>query len=81
MSVIFGSSVSSRVHYCKRDGVYFTTLLRQGNGQQNGHMNVVLRVAQNHGEKCYFRMFYETNAPIAPTDMSLFRSVTSGQWS
>jgi len=27
ISVIFGSEVSLRVHYCKRDGVNFTTLL------------------------------------------------------
>jgi len=34
--VIFGSYVSLRVHYCKRDEAYFTTLLRQINGRQNG---------------------------------------------
>jgi len=27
ISVIFGSQVSLRVHYCKIDEVYFTTLL------------------------------------------------------
>jgi len=27
ISVTFGSQVSLRVHYCKRDEVYFTTLL------------------------------------------------------
>jgi len=27
ISVIFGSQISLRVHYCKRDEVYFTTLL------------------------------------------------------
>ena len=27
ISVIFGRQVRSRVHYCKRDEVYFTTLL------------------------------------------------------
>jgi len=32
--VIFGTQVSSWVHYYKRDEVYFTTLLRQYNGWQ-----------------------------------------------
>jgi len=27
ISVIFGSQISLRVHYCKRDEAYFTTLL------------------------------------------------------
>jgi len=27
ISVIFGCQVSLRIHYCKRDEVYFTTLL------------------------------------------------------
>jgi len=36
ISVIFGIQVSLRVHYCKRDEVYFTTLLWQNNGRQNG---------------------------------------------
>ena len=34
--VIFGSQVLPRVHYCKRDGVYLTTLLCQNNERQNG---------------------------------------------
>ena len=33
--VILSSQVSLRVHYCKRDEVYFTTLLWQNNGHQN----------------------------------------------
>ena len=36
ISVIFGSQVSSPVHYCKRDEAYFTTLLWQNNWEQNG---------------------------------------------
>jgi len=36
ISVTFGSQVSLRVHYSKRGEVYFTTLLWQNNGQQNG---------------------------------------------
>ena len=36
ISVIFGGQVSSCVHYCKRDEVYFTTLLWQNSGRQNG---------------------------------------------
>ena len=34
ISVIFSSQVSLRVHYCKRDEVYFTTLLWKNNGRQ-----------------------------------------------
>jgi len=30
------------VHYCKRDKVYFTTLLRQNNGRQNGLISQML---------------------------------------
>jgi len=33
---VWWSPVSLRVHYCKRDGIYFTTLLWQNNGRQNG---------------------------------------------
>jgi len=36
VSVIFGSQVSLRVHYCERDEVHFTTLLWQNNERQNG---------------------------------------------
>jgi len=36
ISAIFGSLVSLRVHYCKRDEVYFTTVLWQDYGRQNG---------------------------------------------
>ena len=36
ISKIFGSEVSLRIHYCKRDEVYLTTLLWQNNGLQNG---------------------------------------------
>jgi len=35
ISVIFSSHVSLRIHYCKTDEVYFTTLLWQNNGRQN----------------------------------------------
>jgi len=42
ISVIFGSQVSLRVHYCKRDEVYFTTLLWQHNGRQNGLISRML---------------------------------------
>ena len=38
----FGRQVSLRVHYCKRDEVYFTTLLRQNNGRQNGLISRML---------------------------------------
>jgi len=36
IAVIFVSHVSLPVHYSKRDEVYFTTLLWQNNGWQNG---------------------------------------------
>ena len=36
ISVIFGSQVSLRVHYCTRDEVYFTTLLWENSGRKNG---------------------------------------------
>jgi len=36
ISVVFGIQASLRVHYCKINEVYFTTLLWQSNGQQNG---------------------------------------------
>jgi len=36
ISVIFGSQILLRVHYCKTDEVCFTTLLWQNNGRQNG---------------------------------------------
>jgi len=42
ISAIFGSQVSFRVHYCKRDEVYFTTLLWQSNGRQNGLISRML---------------------------------------
>ena len=40
--VIFGSQVSLRVHYCRRHEVYFTTLLWQNNGRQNGLISRML---------------------------------------
>ena len=40
--VIFGRQVSLRVRYCKRAEVYFTTLLWQNNGRQNGLMSRML---------------------------------------
>jgi len=42
ISLIFGSQVSLRFHYCKRDEVYFTTLLWQNNGRQNGLTSRIL---------------------------------------
>ena len=36
ISLIFGSQVSLRVHCCKRDEAYFTTLLWQDGRRQNG---------------------------------------------
>ena len=38
----FGSQVSLRVHYCKKDEVYFTTLLWQNNRCQNGLISRML---------------------------------------
>ena len=42
ISVIFGSQVSWRVHYCKRHEVYFTTLGWQNSGCQNGLLSRML---------------------------------------
>jgi len=35
ISVLFAGQVPQRLRYCKRDNVYFTTLLYQNNGRQN----------------------------------------------
>jgi len=52
ISVIFGSQISLRVHYRKRDEVYFTTLLWQNNeGQKWPYSeNAVFQIVQSHGE-------------------------------
>jgi len=42
ISVTFGSQVSLRVPYCKRDKLYFATLLRQNNRRQNGLISRML---------------------------------------
>jgi len=41
-SVVFGCQVSLRVHFCKKHEVYFTALLWQNNGRQNGLISRVL---------------------------------------
>jgi len=60
ISVIFGGQVSLCIHYCKKDEVYFTTLLWQKSGQQNGPIS---RILQNHGEKSYFCRGDHPNRP------------------
>ena len=42
ISVIFGSQASLLIHYCWWDEVYFTTLLSQNNGRQNGLISRML---------------------------------------
>jgi len=42
ISIIFGSKVSLRVHYCKRDEDNFSTLLWQNSGRQNGLISRML---------------------------------------
>jgi len=42
ISAILGSQDSFRVHYCKKDEVYFTALLWQSNGQQNALISQIL---------------------------------------
>jgi len=42
ISAIFGSHGSLCVHYCGGDEVYFTTLLGQNNGRQNGLISRML---------------------------------------
>jgi len=57
ISVIFGNQVSLRVQYCKRDEVYFTTLLWQNNWRQNGLISRTL-FSELHKimvKKSYFR--------------------------
>ena len=41
ISVIVGSQVSLRAHYCKRDEAYFTTLRCLNNGRQNGLISLM----------------------------------------
>jgi len=72
----FGRQVSLRVHYCKRDEVYFTTLLRQNNGRQNGLISRMLfselfKLMVNKVTFIGFRG--EAIAPIAPLDPILVR--------
>jgi len=58
ISVLFGSQVSLRVHYCKRDEVYSTPLLWQNNGRQNGFISRMLfSDLYKIIEKSYFRRF------------------------
>jgi len=48
-----------RVHYCKRDEVYFTVLLWKNKRRRNGLISWILfsEFVQNLVEKCYFRRF------------------------
>jgi len=67
ISVIFGSQASLRVHCCKRDEVYFTTLLWRNNGRQNGLIisrMLFFRIWQNHGEWSYLGRFYGGRSPL-----------------
>ena len=51
ISVIFGIQVSLRVHYCKRDEVYFRTAVTKQYMTEWAHIaNVVLRIVKNYGE-------------------------------
>ena len=56
ISVKFGSEVSLRIHYGKKDKVYFTTLLWQNNGRQNGFISWMLfsKLHKSLGDKIMF---------------------------
>ena len=67
ISVIFGSQVSLRIHFCKRDGVYLTTLLWQNSLRQNGLISRML-FSELHKiivKKVTFVGFRGAIAPIA----------------
>jgi len=68
ISEIFSNQVSLRVHYCKRDEVYFTTLLRANNGRQNCLISQMLfsKLYKIMVNKITFVRFREAIAPIAP---------------
>ena len=42
ISIIFGSQVSLRVHCCKTDEVYLTTVLLQNNGRPTSRISRML---------------------------------------
>ena len=73
ISIIFGSQVSWRVHYCKRDEVYFTTLLWQNNRRQNGLILQMLfsELYKIMVNKVTFVGFRGAIAPVAPLDPPL----------
>ena len=68
ISIIFGSQVSLRVHYYKRDEVYFTTLLWQNNGRQNGLISRMLfsELCKIMAKRATFVGFRGQISPIAP---------------
>ena len=75
ISVIFGRQVWSRVHYCKRDEVYFTILLWQSNGLQDGLISRMLfcKLYKIMVKKVTFVGFRMGNRP--PLDPPLCRCV------
>jgi len=81
ISEIFRSQVSLRVHYCKRDEVYFTALLWQNNGRQNGlisrtFFSELYKILVNKVSFVSFRGSDRPNRPpcFAITYVRLFRS-------
>ena len=54
-----------RVHYCKRDEAYLTSLLWQVSWRPC-IVNAIFRIAQNHGEQSYFRRVYGGRSPQSP---------------
>jgi len=66
--VVFGSHVSLRVHYCKRVGVYFTTLLWQNSVGKMAFRECCFWIVQKHGEiKLFSSVVGRAIAPIAPS--------------
>jgi len=66
--VIFGSQVSIRVHHCKRDEEYFTTLLWQRIWTAKWPYNAkaVFQIVQNFGNKVTFVGLRGFDRPIRP---------------
>ena len=82
ISVLFGSEILLRVHYCKRDKVYVKTLLGQNNGRPNGLIPRMLlselqNIMVNKVTFVGFRVVYRPNRPppvvpgSAPTGKSI----------
>ena len=77
ISVIFGRQLSLRVDCCTRDEVYFTTLLWQISGLQNGFISRMLfsELYKIMVDKVTFLGFRGVITSIAPLDPPLIRGL------